>query len=90
MRRFFRRLSFLLKLHKSIPFLFDFFVSSEVKISKKLFFLVTILGYFFIPFDIIPDFLAFFGIIDDVSIALFLLQQMVKVAPESLKEKHKL
>ncbi|WP_156290242.1 DUF1232 domain-containing protein [Oceanobacillus salinisoli] len=89
MKRFFHRLKFLFTFHKSIPFLVEFFVSKEVKWTTKLLFLVLIIGYIIIPFDIIPDFLVVFGIVDDITLALILLQQMVKVAPDSLKEKYK-
>ncbi|RKQ30900.1 YkvA family protein [Oceanobacillus halophilus] len=90
MRRFLHRLKFLFKFHRSIPFLKDFFVSKEVKQTTKLLFVILLVAYIIIPFDLIPDFLVFFGIVDDITIALFLLQQMVKVAPPSLKEKHRL
>ncbi|RLL42114.1 DUF1232 domain-containing protein [Oceanobacillus piezotolerans] len=88
MKRFINRIKFLGKIHKSIPFLFDFFFSKDVNLNKKLIFVIVIIGYFLLPFDIIPDFLLFFGLVDDTAVLLFLLQQMVKVAPTSLKEKH--
>ncbi|WP_308315077.1 YkvA family protein [Bacillus sp. M6-12] len=49
-----------------------------------------ILTYAFFPFDLIPDFLSFIGIVDDVVIAGFILERMVALAPESLKQKHRL
>jgi uncharacterized membrane protein YkvA (DUF1232 family) len=49
---------------------------------------VIITGYFVFPFDLIPDFLVVFGLVDDVAIAILILQQMVKIAPSSLKEKY--
>lgn len=90
MKRFGKRLQFLLKFHKSVPFVTDFFVSKEVTIGSKLMFAILIIGYIAFPFDIIPDFLFLFGILDDITIVAFLLQWMVKAAPESLKEKHQL
>jgi uncharacterized membrane protein YkvA (DUF1232 family) len=36
-----------------------------------------------------PDFLSIFGFTDDIVVTSFVLQQMVKMAPESLKEKYK-
>ncbi|WP_449354475.1 YkvA family protein [Virgibacillus natechei] len=68
----------------------DFFISNEVKLATKVLFSVLIIGYIALPFDLIPDFIMLFGILDDTAIAIFLLQLMVKVAPESLKEKHNL
>ncbi|WP_205601310.1 DUF1232 domain-containing protein [Virgibacillus sp. YIM 98842] len=86
--RFLRRIRFLFKIHKSVPFLKDFFLTSEIKITTKVLFLVIITGYFVFPFDLIPDFLVVFGLVDDVAIAILILQQMVKIAPSSLKEKY--
>lgn len=68
----------------------DFFTTSKVKRMTKFLFAVLIIGYIALPFDLIPDFILLFGIVDDATIAIFLLQQMVKIAPESLKEKHNL
>ncbi|MRH43668.1 DUF1232 domain-containing protein [Aquibacillus halophilus] len=88
MIRFTRRLKFLFNFKKSIPFLKEFFFSSQVKSAPKIFSIVLILGYIIFPFDIIPDYLLAFGILDDVAIAGLILQQIVKVAPEQLKEKY--
>jgi len=51
---------------------------------------LLILTYAFFPFDLIPDYISFLGIVDDVVIATFVLDWMIKLAPESLKEKYKL
>ncbi|SDK30401.1 YkvA family protein [Sediminibacillus albus] len=88
MIRFVRRLKFLVNFKKSLPFLRDFFLSKEVKVKTKIFSLLLMVGYILFPFDIIPDFLIVFGVIDDVAVAGLILQQMVKMAPESLKVKH--
>ncbi|KGX90523.1 membrane protein [Pontibacillus halophilus JSM 076056 = DSM 19796] len=86
--RFFRRIRFLFRFHKSIPFLKDFFLSKEVKNVNKVISVGLIIGYFLLPLDLIPDVIAFFGILDDVAIFTFILQQIVKMAPQQLKEKH--
>ncbi|SDM87903.1 YkvA family protein [Sediminibacillus halophilus] len=88
MLRFVRRLKFLVNFRKSLPFLKDFFLSKQVSLATKTISIVLIIGYILFPFDIIPDFLLVFGIFDDVAVAGFILQQMVKMAPETLKEKH--
>ncbi|MFD2750773.1 YkvA family protein [Virgibacillus siamensis] len=85
-----KRLQFLIKFHKSIPFIKDFFRSAEVKSSNKWLFAMLLIGYITFPFDIIPDFLIWFGIFDDITVAAILLQWMVKIAPDSLKAKHQL
>ncbi|GGJ90706.1 membrane protein [Lentibacillus kapialis] len=90
MMKFLKRLGFLFKFHKSIPFITDFFRSTQVKRTTKFLYVVLIIGYIALPFDLIPDFLYIFGIIDDITVATFILQLMVKVAPQSLKEKHHL
>lgn len=78
----------MLKFWKFLPFLKDFFVSKDVQLHKKALGVLLILTYAFFPFDLIPDFLSFIGMIDDVVIAGFVLQRMVKMAPQSLKEKY--
>ncbi|KAB7707139.1 DUF1232 domain-containing protein [Bacillus aerolatus] len=78
----------MLKFWKFLPFLKDFFVSRDVQLHKKALGILLILTYAFFPFDMIPDFLSFIGIIDDVVIAGFVLERMVKMAPQSLKEKY--
>ncbi|NBJ71235.1 MULTISPECIES: DUF1232 domain-containing protein [Clostridia] len=88
MKRLWKRVRFLFTFHRSIPFFKDFFTSKEVANTKKLFFVLLLLGYFIFPFDMIPDVILGFGLIDDVSIAVFLLQWMVKMAPEAIKEKY--
>lgn len=77
-----------MKFQNYIPFIKDFFTSKEVNIATRLTYAFLIIGYIVFPFDFIPDFLLFFGILDDVAVALFLLRRMVKVAPESLTKKH--
>lgn len=88
MLRMWRRIKFLLQFKKSIPFLRDFFLSEEVDKSKKIISVAMVVGYTLIPFDVIPDFLVVFGLVDDLAVAGFIFQQMVKMAPESLKRKH--
>ncbi|RXT15292.1 YkvA family protein [Ammoniphilus sp. CFH 90114] len=88
MRKVFRRFRFLLNLRKSIPFLFAFFRSGQVSIAYKLLSGLLVVGYLVFPFDLIPDFLVFFGILDDITLLAWILQTIVKWAPESLKEKY--
>ncbi|SER37682.1 Protein of unknown function [Gracilibacillus ureilyticus] len=86
--RFWRRLKFIFKFHKSIPFFKEFFFSKDVTISKKLASVLLIAAYAIFPFDAIPDFLLFFGILDDIMLATIILQQIVKMAPPSIKDKY--
>lgn len=90
MRKLWRRIRFLLNIRKSVPFLWEFFTTKEVASQKKVLSVGFLLLYIVIPFDIIPDFLAFFGILDDVTIFTFVLQQIVKMAPPSLQDKYDL
>lgn len=78
----------MLKFWKFLPFLKYFFVSRDVQLHKKALGVILILTYAFFPFDLIPDFLSFIGIIDDVVIAGIVLESMIKMAPQSLKEKY--
>ncbi|RCW73056.1 YkvA family protein [Saliterribacillus persicus] len=90
MRRFLKRLKFLFNFKKSIPFLKEFFLSKEVAIKTKVISSALIIGYIVFPFDIIPDFIMFFGIFDDITVATLILQQIIKMAPESLRVKYDL
>ncbi|MDF2607943.1 MAG: putative rane protein [Bacillales bacterium] len=82
------KIKLFLNVKKFIPFLLDFFTSSEVRTSKKLFSILMFIVYLIFPLDIIPDFFAFFGFIDDATILLFILSKIVNIAPDHLKEKH--
>lgn len=87
--RFFRRVKFIFKFHKSIPFFKDFFTSKEVSASKKVISVGLIAAYALFPFDAIPDFLVFFGVVDDIMLATLVLQQMIKMAPATIRTKYK-
>lgn len=87
--RWMKRVKFIFKFWKFIPFLKDYFLSQNVSLAKKLLPVAAFLAYIFLPFDLIPDFLAIIGFTDDIVITTFLLQQMIKMAPEELKEKYK-
>ncbi|RYG74313.1 DUF1232 domain-containing protein [Lentibacillus lipolyticus] len=88
MRKMLKRIRFLFKFHKSIPFLKDFFLSKEVKGTTKFIYVFLIIGYSVFPFDLIPDFFYVLGIFDDITVAAFLLQRMVQSAPDELKKKY--
>ncbi|MCM3618191.1 DUF1232 domain-containing protein [Sutcliffiella horikoshii] len=85
-----RRLKFVFTFWRFIPFLIDYFRSREVSGMKKVAGVLLLAAYVVFPFDLIPDYLLFFGLLDDVVIVTFVLERMVKMAPFSLKEKHKL
>ncbi|WP_071458686.1 YkvA family protein [Bacillus massilinigeriensis] len=88
MRKLFKRLKFVLKFWRFLPFVKDFFLSKEVAANRKMISILLMVAYALFPFDIIPDFLAFFGVVDDIIVAGFILERMVKMAPEDLREKH--
>ncbi|MFX3622448.1 MAG: YkvA family protein [Ectobacillus sp.] len=88
MKKLWRRMRFIFNIRKSLPFLKEFFLSEDVSRKKKAIAVALLIGYIAFPFDLIPDFLVFFGIVDDVMILTLLLQQIVKMAPSSLKNKY--
>ncbi|MGD6802867.1 DUF1232 domain-containing protein [Rossellomorea vietnamensis] len=88
MTRFISRLKFLFNIRRSVPFLVAFFKSPSVKVWKKLLSVGLIFGYILLPFDLIPDWLVIFGIVDDIAVFTLILQQMIKMAPEELKNKY--
>jgi len=88
--KFFKRMRFVLKFWKSIPFVIEFFLAREVDTFKKVLSLLLILTYIFFPFDLIPDFVYLLGIFDDIVVTSFIIERMVKWAPETLKDKYHL
>jgi uncharacterized membrane protein YkvA (DUF1232 family) len=83
-----RRIRFIFNIKRFFPFLMEFFVSKRVPVRRKLLSLLFLVGYVLFPFDAIPDFLTFFGILDDVAIFAFVMQQIVKMSPPELKRKY--
>jgi uncharacterized membrane protein YkvA (DUF1232 family) len=88
MKKIWKRLRFIVKIRRFIPFLIEFFRSQEVSAFKKTFSILLLAIYMVFPFDIIPDWFGLFGIIDDVTVLLFILQQIIKMAPSHLKDKY--
>jgi uncharacterized membrane protein YkvA (DUF1232 family) len=82
-----KRIRFIFHAKKFIPFLYSYFMSSDVTKSKKITAVLLMVGYVIFPFDMIPDFLAFFGILDDVAVLTFVMQLIIKHAPQHLKDK---
>ncbi|MGD6956011.1 YkvA family protein [Rossellomorea aquimaris] len=66
----------------------DFFRSKEVSVFKKVLSLGIVAVYFWLPFDLIPDVFVLFGIVDDIAVFTFVLQLIVKMAPEELKNRY--
>ncbi|WP_299737411.1 YkvA family protein [uncultured Rossellomorea sp.] len=90
MMKFVKRVRFLFNVRRSVPFLVDFFRSNEVSLFKKVFSIGLVAGYFWLPFDLIPDVFILFGIVDDLAVFAFVLQLIVKMAPEELQHRYEL
>lgn len=88
MKKLWKRIRLIFQVRKFIPFLFEFFTSKDVEFKKKVLSILFLCGYVMFPFDIIPDFLLFFGVLDDVAVILFILQRIVKMAPVHLQDKY--
>lgn len=88
MMRFMKRVRFLFNIRKSVPFLVDFFRSKEVPVFKKVLSIGIVTVYFWLPFDLIPDVFVLFGIVDDIAVFTFVLQLIVKMAPEELRYRY--
>ncbi|KFM99837.1 DUF1232 domain-containing protein [Bacillus clarus] len=90
MKKFINRFRFVFHFRRFGPFLFDFFTSKEVAVKKKIVSIAFLVAYVALPIDLIPDFLPFFGVLDDIGVVLFILQRIVKMAPMHLQEKYNL
>jgi uncharacterized membrane protein YkvA (DUF1232 family) len=88
--KFIKRIGMVLKIHRFLPFLLDFFQSDQISDKKKILYTGLIIGYLFFPFDLITDFIPGVGYLDDLSVLLFIFQWMIKTAPRELKLKHHL
>ncbi|MFD0772160.1 YkvA family protein [Bacillus sp. CGMCC 1.60114] len=88
MRKLWKRIRLIFQVRKFIPFLYEFFTSKDVEFKKKVLSILFLCGYVMFPFDIIPDFLLFFGVLDDVAVILFIMQRIVKMAPVHLQDKY--
>jgi uncharacterized membrane protein YkvA (DUF1232 family) len=88
MRKIWKRLRFIVQIRRFIPFLIEFFSSREVPMFKKTLSILLLAIYVVFPFDIIPDWFGLLGLIDDVTVLLFIIQQIVKMAPPHLKDKY--
>lgn len=86
--KFFKRLKFILNIRRFIPFLYEFFRSKEVTLKQKLISISLVFVYWLFPFDLVPDFFAMFGILDDLTILTLILSHMVKIAPPELRQKY--
>lgn len=88
MKKLWKKVRVFLKLHRFVPFFIEFFRSHEVARYQKVMYMLIIIGYFLFPFDLIPDWLGIFGIMDDVTIFMLILRKMIKIAPDHLKHKY--
>lgn len=89
MIRLWRRVKFLFNVRKSVPFLVRFFKSKDVSAGKKWFSVVLLVAYLLFPWDVIPDFLVFFGLVDDLAVFTYIIQWMVKMAPADLQKEYR-
>ena len=71
-----------------ILLLYQMIVSNIVPIADKAI-IIAALGYFISPLDIIPDIIIGTGFIDDVSVMLIALRQVVKNITPEIKQQAK-
>jgi len=48
------------------------------------------IGYLLLPFDLIPDFIPFFGQLDDLIVVPLLVYMALKLIPKYITEEHKI
>lgn len=71
-----------------ILLLYQMIVSNTVSIADKAI-IIAALGYFISPLDIIPDIIIGTGFIDDVSVMLIALRQVIKNITPEIKQQAK-
>lgn len=71
-----------------ILLLYQMIVSNVVPIADKAI-IIAALGYFISPLDIIPDIIIGTGFIDDVSVLLIALRQVIKNITPEIKQQAK-
>ena len=71
-----------------ILLLYQMIVSNTVSIADKAI-IIAALGYFISPLDVIPDIIIGTGFIDDVSVMLIALRQVIKNITPEIKQQAK-
>lgn len=66
----------------------NIFTDPRSPLRAKLLLAFTI-GYLIMPFDLVPDFIPFFGQLDDLVIVMWLLTKSIKMIPEQIKRDHR-
>ncbi len=88
MKKAWKRVAFVVKFWRFLPFIREFYFARDVSIKHKVWPITLIIGYLLLPIDVIPDIFAILGFTDDLLFATFILQRLVKTAPPWLKEKY--
>lgn len=88
MRKAWKRVAFVVKFWRFLPFIKDFYFARDVPFRHKAWPIALIIGYLVLPIDVIPDIFTIFGFTDDLLFTTFILQWLVKTAPPWLKEKY--
>ena len=70
------------------PVLTLYYILQDGKINmKNKAYIIGALGYFILPFDIIPDFIAGIGYTDDLAVIFILLKQLQDCNTPEIQEK---
>lgn len=87
--KFKEALSFIAKnLKDKVVFYKNIYKDPATPLLPKLL-LALAVGYFLMPFDLIPDFIPVIGHLDDAVIVPFLIYVSLKMVPREIREKHK-
>lgn len=88
MKKAWKRVAFVVKFWRFLPFVIEFYFAREVLLKHKAWPIAFIFGYLLLPIDVVPDVFGIFGFTDDLLFTTFILQRLVKTAPPWLKEKY--
>lgn len=77
-------LLFIVAIRKNLRFVWRVLVNKQTPLLPRVM-AILLIGYIVSPIDLLPDWLAFFGIWDDIWMAIIVINLIKKILPEDIK-----